>query len=84
MRVTHTPQLKTCRRETEWSQPRTIRIISHKLDSLKKVAKYIRKQWCDESRYWQLDVIFDENNCLKREKNFAENFNIIRKIVMGR
>lgn len=58
-------------------------ITSHKLDSAEKVAECIRKHWGIESMHWQLDVIFDEDSCLKRVRNSAENFNIIRKIVMG-
>ncbi|MBR4536427.1 MAG: hypothetical protein IKO62_07220 [Bacteroidales bacterium] len=44
-------------------------ITSHKLDSAENVAQCIRKHWDIESMHWQLDVIFDEDNCLKRENN---------------
>jgi hypothetical protein len=30
-----------------------------------------------------LDVTFNEDSCRKREKNAAENFNIIRKIALS-
>ena len=58
-------------------------ITSHKLDSAEKVAECVRKHWGIESMHWQLDVIFDEDSCLKRMRNSAENFDIVRKIVMG-
>ena len=48
-----------------------------------RVADSIRKHWGIESMHWQLDVIFGEDTSLKRMKNSAENFNIIRKIVLG-
>ena len=43
----------------------------------------IRSHWGVESMHWSLDVTFGEDSATKREKNGAENFNIIRKIALN-
>lgn len=58
-------------------------ITSHKISDAEKVAECIRRHWGIESMHWSLDVTFDEDSSLKRDRNSAENFNIVRKIVMG-
>lgn len=58
-------------------------ITSHKKQRSEKVAYAIRKHWTIESMHWQLDVVFGEDSSLKRVRNSAENFNTVRKIVMG-
>lgn len=58
-------------------------ITSHDDDMADRVAYSIRRHWAIESMHWQLDVVFGEDSSLKRIKNSAENFNIVRKIVLG-
>ena len=58
-------------------------ITSHGIKDAERVKNGIRNHWGVESMHWQLDVVYDEDSCLKRMRNSAENFNIIRKIVMG-
>ena len=58
-------------------------ITSHDESMADRVAYSIRRHWAVESMHWQLDVVFGEDSSLKRVKNSAENFNIVRKIVLG-
>ncbi|MFV0554268.1 MAG: transposase, partial [Mangrovibacterium sp.] len=40
--------------------------------------------WSIENNlHWNLDVIFDEDNNLKKKDNSAQNFNIISKIALA-
>jgi predicted transposase YbfD/YdcC len=44
----------------------------------------IRSHWSIENElHYVLDVSFNEDSCRKREKNAAENFNIIRKMALN-
>ena len=36
-----------------------------------------------ESMHWQLDVVSGEESSLKRVKNSAENYSIVRKTALG-
>jgi len=58
------------------------------ISSLKPDAAYInraiRKHWSVENKlHWNLDVLFNEDSSKKRQKNAAENFNIISKIALS-
>lgn len=48
-----------------------------------KVFHAVRGHWGVECMHWQLDVLLDEDRSLKRAGNSAENFNIIRKMVVN-
>jgi predicted transposase YbfD/YdcC len=46
--------------------------------------KYIRLHWgVENSLHWTLDMTFREDEQRKREKNSAQNFAVIRKIVLN-
>jgi predicted transposase YbfD/YdcC len=58
-------------------------ISSLKADS-KTLIKDIRNHWAIENNlHWNLDVIFKEDNALKRKGNSAANFNIISKMALS-
>lgn len=48
-----------------------------------RVVYSIRRHWTIESIHWQLDVVSGKDSSLKRVKNSTENFNIVRKIILG-
>ena len=58
-------------------------ITSHDESMVDRVAYSIRRHWAIESMHWQLDVVFGEDLSLKRIKNSAENFNMVRKMILG-
>ena len=58
-------------------------ITSHNDSQAERVANSIRGHWAIESMHWQLDVVFGEDTSLKRIKNSAENFNMVRKMILG-
>jgi predicted transposase YbfD/YdcC len=46
--------------------------------------KYIRFHWgIENSLHWTLDMTFREDKQRKREKHSAQNFAVIRKIVLS-
>lgn len=47
------------------------------------IVRCIRGHWSIESMHWQLDVVFGEDTSLKRIRNSAENFSIVRKMILG-
>jgi predicted transposase YbfD/YdcC len=52
--------------------------------SAKETLKAIRQHWSIENNlHWCLDVIFKEDNQLKRKGNSVQNFNLISKICLG-
>lgn len=58
-------------------------ISSIELDA-KLIGQSIRKHWSIENKlHWCLDVVFNEDNCRAREGNSAENFSIVRHIVLN-
>ncbi|MDL2308943.1 ISAs1 family transposase [Bacteroidales bacterium OttesenSCG-928-C03] len=48
-----------------------------------RVLAAVRKHWGIESMHWILDVQLGEDASLKRVDHSAENFNVIRKIVVN-
>jgi predicted transposase YbfD/YdcC len=58
--------------------------ISNKKDTAEFFLSAVRSHWgIENSLHWVLDVVFKEDYCRKREKNAAENFNIIRKMALN-
>jgi predicted transposase YbfD/YdcC len=54
------------------------------LDDVNIFAKSVRAHWgIENSLHWCLDVIFNEDRCRLRTGNSAENFAVIRKIVLN-
>lgn len=50
------------------------------LEDCEEVFKLIREHWAVESMHYMLDVIFKEDQSLKRAGNAAQNMNIINKL----
>lgn len=62
--------------------------VSYYISSSKRDAQYlnkaIRNHWAIENNlHWSLDVLFQEDNSLKRKGNSAKNFNIISKMALN-
>jgi predicted transposase YbfD/YdcC len=58
--------------------------ISSAMSQSKQMAKEIRSHWAIENNlHWNLDVIFKEDQQLKRKGNSTENFNMVVKIALG-
>ena len=56
--------------------------ISSLNDEAEAFNKYIRMHWgVENSLHWTLDMTFREDEQRKRDKNSAQNFAIVRKIV---
>ncbi len=54
------------------------------LSSAEEFNKYIRFHWgIENSLHWTLDMTFREDEQRKREKHSAQNFAVIRKIVLN-
>ncbi|GHT28320.1 hypothetical protein AGMMS49574_02380 [Bacteroidia bacterium] len=54
------------------------------LDTSQPFNQYIRSHWgVENSLHWTLDMVFREDEQRKRTKHAAENFAIIRKIVLN-
>ena len=54
------------------------------LTDIKTFSKAVRAHWgIENSLHWCLDVVFNEDRCRSRVGNTAENFAIIRKIVLN-
>jgi len=53
------------------------------LSDERKAFQAVREHWGVESMHWQLDVLLGEDRSLKRAGNSAENFNMIRKMVIN-
>lgn len=64
-------------------ETRAVRYFITSLTDSDRASNSVRKHWGIESMHWILDVQFGEDASLKRTKNSAENFNIIRKIVVN-
>lgn len=53
-------------------------------DEPKELLHYIRTHWEIENKlHWRLDIAFREDESRKRKDNAAENFAILRKIVLN-
>jgi predicted transposase YbfD/YdcC len=49
-----------------------------------EIGNRVRKHWgIENSLHWVLDIAFREDECRKRKDNAAENFAIIRHIVLN-
>jgi predicted transposase YbfD/YdcC len=58
--------------------------ISSLNDEAEAFNKYIRMHWgVENSLHWTLDMTFREDEQRKRDKNSAQNFAIVRKIVLN-
>jgi len=58
--------------------------ISNLNDEAEAFNKYIRMHWgVENSLHWTLDMTFREDEQRKRDKNSAQNFAIVRKIVLN-
>jgi predicted transposase YbfD/YdcC len=58
--------------------------ISSAMTQSKQMAQDIRNHWAIENNlHWNLDVIFKEDQQLKRKGNSTENFNMVVKIALG-
>jgi predicted transposase YbfD/YdcC len=58
--------------------------ISSIFENAPKINASIRSHWAIENNlHWNLDVIFSEDNSLKRQGNSAENFNVMNKVALG-
>lgn len=54
------------------------------LTDVSKASNALRSHWSVENNlHWVLDNIFDEDHCLVRKDNAAQNLNVIRKIAMN-
>lgn len=54
------------------------------LTDVKTFADSVRAHWgIENSLHWCLDVVFNEDRCRSRTGNIAENFVVIRKIVLN-
>lgn len=59
-------------------------ISSLKATEATRFANGVRSHWgIENSLHWQLDVSFGEDQCRKRAKNAAQNFAVLRKIVIN-
>jgi predicted transposase YbfD/YdcC len=57
--------------------------VSSLLDNPETCNKKIREHWQIENQlHWTMDVIFDEDASRKRSRNSAQNFAIIRRMVL--
>ena len=58
--------------------------ISSLNDEAEAFSKYIRMHWgVENSLHWTLDMTFREDEQRKHDKNSAQNFAIVRKIVLN-
>lgn len=52
------------------------------LESVKRIAKSIRRHWNVENKlHWVMDVDFDEDRCRARTDHGAENFALLRQVA---
>lgn len=57
--------------------------ICSKVRKAQKMNEMIRQHWCIENQlHWSLDVIFKEDESLKKKGHAAINFNIISKVAL--
>jgi predicted transposase YbfD/YdcC len=57
--------------------------ISSLSANAEKMNKTVRQHWSIENNlHWELDVIFKEDNSLKKKGNSPKNFNVILKMAM--
>jgi predicted transposase YbfD/YdcC len=69
---------------TNQTETETRYYISSLLDSPEIFNKKIREHWQIENQlHWTMDVIFDEDASRKRSRNSAQNFAIIRRMVLN-
>lgn len=75
----------TSEREINEKKTKEIRFyISSLNDEARAFNKYIRMHWgVENSLHWTLDMTFREDEQRKRDKNSAQNFAIVRKIVLN-
>ena len=58
--------------------------ISSLAANAEKINKAVRRHWSVENNlHWELDVIFKEDNSLKKKGNSPKNFNVILKMSMA-
>lgn len=73
-------QLKSGKTATE----RRIYILSDPKATAAKVNQLVRNHWGIENKlHWVLDTAFDEDRCRTRTRNAAENFAIVRRLVIN-
>lgn len=71
-------------KSTGKSNSETRLYISDANKPAKEFNSNIRNHWAIENNlHWNLDVIFNEDKSKKRRSNAAQNFNIVRKIVLA-
>jgi len=69
-------------RKDKWVEETRYYISS--VTEIEQFSKAVRSHWgVENSLHWCLDVIMDEDYCRSRSGHTAENFAIIRKIVMN-
>ncbi|MDR0619115.1 MAG: ISAs1 family transposase [Bacteroidales bacterium] len=71
-------------RETGESKTTQTRYYISSLRANEPFNRYIKDHWSVENKlHWVLDVVFLEDMQRKRDKNSAQNFAIVRKIVLN-
>jgi predicted transposase YbfD/YdcC len=74
----------TSTRESEENKTSETRYYISSLSVTEPFNRYIKEHWSVENKlHWVLDVVFLEDMQRKRNKNAAQNFAIVRKIVLN-
>ena len=71
-------------KQTEFSSTEVRYYISSMISESSKINKAVRSHWAIENNlHWNLDVVFNEDDSLKKKGNSASNFNIILKMALS-
>jgi len=74
---------RTINKQTDTERRQVAYYISSAKESAKKFNEIIRSHWSIENNlHWSLDVLFQEDNALRKKGNSAANFNIIAKTAL--
>jgi predicted transposase YbfD/YdcC len=76
-------QSERCNKQTGETSKQTRYYISSLPADAEKMNKAIRQHWSIENNlHWELDVIFKEDDSLKKKGESPKNFNVILKMAM--